>query len=94
MILGRRTYEALAGLPYEARDEGWASMTSTPGWLFSRTLRATDWPRLEVVNEDLVEFVREMKGTEGPELRTLGSVSSSSMTTDLAVACGRGLRPI
>jgi dihydrofolate reductase len=75
MILGRRTYEALAGLPTEVRDEGWAVMTSTPGWLFSRTLQLSDWPRLEVVHEDLVEFVREAKRTEGPELRTLGSVS-------------------
>lgn len=75
MILGRRTYEALAGLPPEVRDEGWTVMTSTPGWLFSRTLQATDWPRLEVVHEDLIEFVREAKAANGPELRTLGSVS-------------------
>jgi dihydrofolate reductase len=75
VILGRRTYEALAGLPSEVRDEGWTLMTSTPGWLFSRTLQATDWPRLEVVHEDLVEFVRDVKETDGPELRTLGSVS-------------------
>jgi len=56
MILGRRTYEALAGLPPEVRDEGWTVMTSTPGWLFSRTLQATDWPRLEVVHEDFLEY--------------------------------------
>jgi dihydrofolate reductase len=75
MILGRRTYEALAELPDEARDEGWTAMTSTPGWLFSRTLQAADWPGLEVVHEDLVDFIRKAKGTDGPELRTLGSVS-------------------
>ena len=75
MILGRRTYELLAGLPAEVRDEGWTLMTSTPGWLFSRTLRAADWPGLEVVHEDVVDFVREAKGADGPELRTLGSLS-------------------
>jgi dihydrofolate reductase len=75
MILGRRTYEALAELPDEARDEGWTAMTSTPGWLFSRTLKAADWPGLELVHEDLVDFVRRAKGAAGPELRTLGSVS-------------------
>jgi dihydrofolate reductase len=75
MILGRRTYEALAGLPAEVRDEGWTRMTSTPGWLFSRTLHATDWPGLQVVNEDLVPFVRAKKTSGGPEFRTLGSLS-------------------
>jgi dihydrofolate reductase len=75
MILGRRTYEALAGLPAEVRDEGWTRMTTTPGWLFSRTLHAADWPGLDVVDEDLVPFVRAKKTDGGPELRTLGSLS-------------------
>jgi dihydrofolate reductase len=75
MILGRRTYEALAELPAEVRDDGWQRMTSTPGWLFSRTLTTTEWPGLEVVSDDLVGFVRELKRAEGSELRTLGSVS-------------------
>src|SRR5215831_13247184 len=75
MLVGRRTYEALAGLPPEVRDEGWTLMTATPGWLFSRTLQAAEWPRLTVVHEDLVDFVREAKRIEGPELRTLGSLS-------------------
>src|SRR5262249_43509430 len=75
MILGRRTYEALAGLPGEVRDEGWTLMTSMPGWLFSRTLTAAQWPGLAVVHEDVVDFVREAKSTEGPGVRTLGSLS-------------------
>lgn len=50
-------------------------MTRTPGWLFSRTLTGTGWPRLEIVHDDLVGFVREQKRTGGPELRTVGSLS-------------------
>jgi dihydrofolate reductase len=50
-------------------------MTTTPGWLFSSTLEATGWPGLEIVRDDLVGFVRELKRTDGPELRTLGSLS-------------------
>ncbi len=57
------------------RDEGWKRTTTTPGWLFSCTLEATDWPGLEIVRDDLVDFVRELKRTDGPELRTLGSLS-------------------
>jgi dihydrofolate reductase len=75
MLIGRKTYEMLNALPAEARDEGWERTTTTPGWLFSRTLEAADWPGLKIVHDDLVDFVREQKRTEGPELRTLGSLS-------------------
>jgi dihydrofolate reductase len=62
-------------LPAENRDEGYETMRTTPGWLFSRTLETADWPGLEVVHDDLVGFVRDLKRTDGPELRTVGSVS-------------------
>lgn len=75
MLVGRRTYELLAGLPVEARDEGWETMRATPGWLFSRTLKAIDWPEVKVVRDDVVGFVHELKQTNGSELRTLGSLS-------------------
>src|SRR5262249_12492502 len=74
-ILGRRTYEALNELPPEVHDEGWTTMTTNPGWLFTRTLERADWPGLEVVHEDLVDFVRAAKSAAGPELRTLGGLS-------------------
>jgi dihydrofolate reductase len=75
MLIGRRTYEMLAGLRAEIRDEGWHRTTTTPGWLFSRTLEATDWPGLKIIRDDVVGFVRDLKQADGPELRTLGSVS-------------------
>ena len=75
MLMGRRTYEMLEGLPAEVRGEGWKRTTTTPGWLFSRTLGVTDWPGLRIIREALVGFVRELKRTDGPELRTLGSLS-------------------
>jgi dihydrofolate reductase len=75
MLIGRRTYEMLNGLPAEARDEGWKTMTTTPGWLFSRTLEAANWSGLSIVRDDSVGFVRELKHTDGSELRTLGSLS-------------------
>jgi dihydrofolate reductase len=75
LLMGRRTYEMLSGLPAEARDEGYATMRATPGWLFSRTLEAADWPGLTIVHDDVVGVVRALKRHDGPELRTLGSVS-------------------
>ena len=50
-------------------------MRTTPGWLFSRTLATADWPGLNIVHDDVVNVVRELKRTDGSELRTLGSVS-------------------
>ncbi len=50
-------------------------MTTMPGWLFSKTLKATDWKGLKIVSDDLVGFVRDLKCTDGPELQTLGSLS-------------------
>jgi len=75
MLIGRQTYEMLNGLPADVRDEGWNRTTTTPGWLFSRTLETADWPGLKIVHDDVVGFVRKLKRAEGPELRTLGSVS-------------------
>jgi dihydrofolate reductase len=75
MLIGRKTYEIMNGIPAEARDEGWESMARTPGWLFSRTLKTAEWTGLKIVHDDLVSFVRELKRMDGPELRTLGSVS-------------------
>jgi dihydrofolate reductase len=75
ILIGRRTYEALEGLPAEARDKGYETMRTTPGWLFSRSLQATAWPRLKIVREDLPGFVSELKRMDGSELRTLGSMS-------------------
>jgi dihydrofolate reductase len=75
MLIGRKSYELLNDLPDEAKDEGWETMVNMPGWLFSRTLKAAEWPGLKIVSDDMVGFVRELKRSDGPELRTLGSLS-------------------
>ncbi len=75
MLLGRRTYQMLDELPEETRDESWHAMTTKPGWLFSRTLESANWPGLKIVHDDLVGFVRDLKRADGPELRTVGSLS-------------------
>src|ERR1044072_1481553 len=59
MLIVLKFSEMLNGLPGEVRHEGWQRTTTTPGWLFSRTLETTDWPGLILVHDDLVNFVRE-----------------------------------
>lgn len=74
-LLGRKTYETMAELPKEYRDDGYDAMAAKPGFVFSKTLKHSDWPGLEIVSGDAVEFVRALKGKDGSELRTAGSVS-------------------
>jgi dihydrofolate reductase len=42
VVMGRRTYEALGGLPDEARDE--SGMTQLDKVVFSRTMGVCPWP--------------------------------------------------
>jgi dihydrofolate reductase len=74
-LMGRKTYELLNDLPEDAQDDGWRRTTEQPGYLFSKTLKKVAWPGLELVSEDMVEFVRKLKRGDGPELRILGSLS-------------------
>ena len=74
-LLGRKTYEMLNSLPEGNRDESWHGMAATKGWLFSKTLEKSEWPGLQLVKDDAVDFVRQLKGADGPELRILGSLS-------------------
>lgn len=74
-LIGRKTYEVLNSVPEEARDDGWRKTTEEPGYLFSRQLDKVGWPGFQLVKTDMVEFVRELKADDGPELRVLGSLS-------------------
>jgi dihydrofolate reductase len=74
-LMGRRTYETLAGLPQEYRDEGWERMARKPTTVFSRTLTRAGWPGVTVCAEDAVEQVRRLKRDGDADLRTVGSLS-------------------
>jgi dihydrofolate reductase len=75
VLMGRRTYEALAGVPDEARDEGYDRMAQQTTTVFSRTLDRSDWPHASIETRDLVDSVRELKDTSDVPLRTMGSLS-------------------
>jgi len=81
-LMGRKTYEVLNSVPDEARDNGWRKTTEEPGYLFSRTLEAVEWPGLRLVHADMIEFVSELKADGGPELRVLGSLSIARQLAD------------
>lgn len=74
-LIGRKTYDVLNSVPEQAQDEGWRKTTEEPGYLFSHTLHAVEWPGLQLIKSDMIKFVRELKADDGPELRVLGSLS-------------------
>jgi dihydrofolate reductase len=82
VILGRRTYEALAAVPEEARDEGWTRMSRLDKVVFSRTLTQASWPNTRICGDDVVEEVRRMKATGDVPLRTMGSLSVARQLLD------------
>jgi dihydrofolate reductase len=75
VVMGRRTYEALAGLSDEARDESSRRMDQLDKVVFSRTLQQTVWPNTRVCGQDLVGEIRRMKTDSDVPLRTMGSLS-------------------
>jgi dihydrofolate reductase len=81
-VLGRRTYEVLAGLPEEARDPSWQRMTELEKVVFSRTLREAAWPNTRICSGDLVDEVQQLKAGSEVGLRTMGSLSVARQLTD------------
>jgi dihydrofolate reductase len=76
VLMGRRTYEALASLPAEHRDGSWEAMSKLPTVVFSRTLGAVDWPGARLHRQDAVDEVRRLKTlSDVAPLRTTGSLS-------------------
>jgi dihydrofolate reductase len=75
VILGRRTYEALAGLPEEARDDSSHRMIELSKVVFSATLATTSWPNTRICRDDLITEVSRLKREGDVPLRTMGSLS-------------------
>jgi len=75
LLLGRRTYAALAGLPPEAQDDGYRRMSSLPTTVFSRTLTDAEWPGATIEPGDAVGHVRGLRESGDVPLRTMGSLS-------------------
>ena len=81
VVMGRRTYEALAGVPDEAHGESWKRMSELDKVVFSRTLQQTVWPNTRICPEDLVGEIRRMKAESDIPLRTVGSLSLARQLT-------------
>lgn len=75
VLMGRRTYEALAALSNDVRHEGDHRVTRLTTTVFSWTLDGVDWPNATIESRDAVESVRALKDATDVPLRTMGSLS-------------------
>lgn len=75
VVLGRRTYEVLAGLPREAHGTSWGRTAELDKVVFSRTLNHAAWPNTRICSGDAVDEIRGMKAGGSIPLRTWGSLS-------------------
>lgn len=66
VLMGRRTYEVAAGSGYGGSNQG------VKTYLFSRTLKKSPHKKVELVTQDAVDFVRELKQQEGKGICLLG----------------------
>ncbi len=67
IVMGRKTYEV--GLKMSGGSNPYKGMKT---YVFSRTLKESQQEGVEIINEDAVEFVRELKNKEGKDICVMG----------------------
>lgn len=82
VIMGRRTYAAMAALPPAAHGTSWDRMSAIDKIVFSRTLTEATWPNTRICGHDLVGEIRRMKADGDAPLRTMGSLSLARQLLD------------
>jgi dihydrofolate reductase len=76
IVMGRVTFEALAGMSATATDPGSVRMTELPKVVVSGTLtEPLAWPNTRVLREDLAGGIRALKQQSAVALRTIGSLT-------------------
>lgn len=78
LLFGRRTYDIMVSFwPTPAATQSMPDvaegMNRMPKVVFSRTLTSSPWNNTSVVNEDIIEAVRNLKAGTGPDMCILGS---------------------
>jgi dihydrofolate reductase len=76
VILGRRTYDEWAGFWPSSEIEPFASfINAVPKYVATSKLLEPEWTNSHVIDGDLVDFVRHLKGQPGGDIGVHGSIS-------------------
>jgi dihydrofolate reductase len=87
LLFGRKTYELMRSYwPTAAAAQQFPvvadQMNKAEKWVVSRSLQHADWEHTRLLNGDLIESIRQLKATDGPDISILGSGSIVAQLTD------------
>jgi dihydrofolate reductase len=89
VVMGRKTYEV-------AVRQGQAAYPGVKNYVFSRTLKKSPDPRVEIVAEDAAAFVRRLKGEAGKGICVMGGgeVAKALFEADVIGEVGLNIHPV
>ena len=89
VVMGRRTYDA-------ARQQGTSSYPGVKNIVFSRTLRKSPDPNVQVVNDDAVAYLRALKAADGKGICVMGGglLAQALFAADLIDEIGVNVHPV
>jgi dihydrofolate reductase len=73
LLLGRRTYEIWAAFWPYANHPVASAFNKAPKYVVTKTLSSLDWANSHPLGGDVVDEVRRLKASDGPELHVWGS---------------------
>jgi dihydrofolate reductase len=82
-LMGRVTYEEMAGFWPTADDEYAAPMNDVPKVVFSRTLTTADWPTSTIASGGLADEVNTRKRQPGKDMIAWGGAAFAQSLTRL-----------
>ena len=74
-LMGRTTYEEMAGFWPHSDDEYAAPMNDIPKVVFSKTLTKADWPQSTIASGDLASEISALKREPGKDLIAWGGAA-------------------
>ena len=91
VLMGRKTWEAA-----QAMGGGGGGMRGIRSYVFSRTLKPSDHPGVNIVADDAAEFVRALKGKRGKDICVMGGSELARSLIDAGVVdeVGFNMHPV
>lgn len=72
LLLGRKTYEIFASYWPDHEDQ-WPGINDVKKYVASNTLEMAEWKNSVLLNNNVVDQIRQIKREEGPDLQVHGS---------------------
>jgi dihydrofolate reductase len=80
-LMGRHTYEEMAGFWPTSDDEYARPMNDIPKVVFSKTLTAADWPQSAIASGDLTDEINALKREPGKDMIAWGGAAFAQSLT-------------